>query len=181
MFKMPLGDGLELRLLEPRHAEEVYRAVDANRDRLRRWLPWVDSTQSPADTQSFLAMQMARLAHGESISAGMWLDGEFAGVVEGRLDPVQRVMDLGYWLAGASQGRGVITRSCQEFCRYAFQDLGYARVELRCAAENRRSARVAERLGMKLEGVLRSAIQLREQRLDLHIYGLRAQDWTQRT
>ncbi len=174
---MSLGDGLELRLLEPRHAEEVFVAVDRNRERLREWLPWVDNTRSPADTQAFLSMQMARLAHGESISAGMWADGTFAGVVEGRLEPLNRVMDLGYWVAGDFEGRGIVTRTCRELCRHAFESLDYARIELRCAAENERSCRVAERLEMRLEGVLRSAIQLRDRRLDLHLYALLAGDW----
>ena len=177
MFAMPLGEGLELRLLEPRHAEEVYETVDANRERLREWLPWVDDTTSPADTQTFLSMQMARLAHGESMNAGIWVDDSFAGIVEGRLDPVNRTMDLGYWLAGDYEGRGVITRACRELCRYAFEDLHYARIELRCASANSRSCKVAERLGMELEGVLRSAMQLRERRLDLSLYALRAEDW----
>lgn len=177
MFRMSLGDGLELRLLEPRYAEEAFRAVDANRSALRTWLPWVDSTTSPADAQAFLSMQMARMAHGESMSAGIWVDGSFAGVVEGRLDPTHRILDLGYWLAGEFQGRGVVTRACRELCRYAFEDLGYERVELRCAVDNERSARVAERLGMQREGVLRSALQLRQQRLDLALYALLRQDW----
>jgi len=177
MFKMPLGDGLELRLLDPRHAEEVFAAVDANRERLRQWLPWVDGTRSPADAQAFLSMQMARLAHGESISAGMWVDDAFAGVVEGRLEPLNRTMDLGYWVAGDFEGRGVVTRSCRELCRHAFEELHYARIELRCATKNARSVRVAERLGMQLEGELRSAVQLRDQRLDLRLYALLAADW----
>lgn len=177
MFKMPLGEGLELRLLEPRHAEEVFCVVDANRERLRRWLPWVDFTKCAADTEGFLAGQMARLAHGESISAGLWVDDAFAGIVEGRLEPANRIMDLGYWLAAEYEGRGVITRACRELCRYAFEDLGYQRIELRSAADNRRSCAVAERLGMEIEGVLRSAFRLGDRQLDINLYALLAEDW----
>ena len=177
MFVMPLGEGLELRLLEPRHAEEVYAAIDANRERLRQWLPWVDHARSPGDTRGFLAMQMARLAHGEAMTAGVWVDAVFAGVVEGRLDEEKRIMDLGYWLAGDFEGRGIMTRACRELLRYAFEELQYPRVELRCAPENQRSCAVAERLGMRLEGVLRSALPLRERRLDLNLYSLLATEW----
>ncbi|MBI1358021.1 MAG: GNAT family N-acetyltransferase [Acidobacteria bacterium] len=180
MFSMPLGEGLELRLLEPRHAEEVFEAVDANRERLREWLPWVDHARSPNDTRGFLSMQMARLAHGEAMTAGVWVDGLFAGVVEGRLDSERSVMDLGYWLARSFEGRGVMTRACRELLRYAFEDLRYARVELRCATENQRSCAVAERLGMQLDGVLRSAMPLRDRRLDLRVYSLLAADWKAR-
>lgn len=39
MFKHELGERAELRLLEERHAEELYALTDRNRDHLRAWLP----------------------------------------------------------------------------------------------------------------------------------------------
>ena len=42
------GRGLELRPLRLRDARALFEQVDANRARLRRWLPWPDATQDPA-------------------------------------------------------------------------------------------------------------------------------------
>ena len=40
MFRLTIGEGAELRLLEPRHAEELFSAIDSNREMLCEWLPW---------------------------------------------------------------------------------------------------------------------------------------------
>lgn len=52
------------------------------------------------------------------------------------------------------------------------------RIELRCAAGNEPSKRVAERLGFALEGVLRQDEYLHDLFVDQHVYGLLAIDFT---
>jgi len=49
MFSTPIRDGFELRLLEERHADEMFATIDRNREYLRQWLPWVDATKSADD------------------------------------------------------------------------------------------------------------------------------------
>jgi RimJ/RimL family protein N-acetyltransferase len=49
-----------------------------------------------------------------------------------------------------------MTEAVEGIFRYAVQELGANRVEIRCDTRNERSAKVAERLGFTKEGVLRS-------------------------
>ena len=54
MLRRQLDTGVDLVLLEEHHSEELFAAVDRNREYLREWLPWVDSTKSPKDIRSFI-------------------------------------------------------------------------------------------------------------------------------
>ena len=54
MFRAVIRPDLELRLLEERHAPEVFLRVNEDRAYLRQWLPWVDSTLTGDDTVAFI-------------------------------------------------------------------------------------------------------------------------------
>ena len=45
-FTWAIDDELSLRLLEPRHAEEVYALIDRNREHLRPWFRWAPGLES---------------------------------------------------------------------------------------------------------------------------------------
>lgn len=79
MFAHIVGDGVELRLLETRHAEEVFRAVEENREHLSRWLPWVDHTKSPEDVKDFIQHELLRFAKNSGFAAGIFHHGKYVG------------------------------------------------------------------------------------------------------
>ena len=61
---------------------------------------------------------------------------------------------------------------------WVFDDLAFNRIEIRCSAENLRSAAIPQRFGFKLEGHLRQA-EMRNGKLhDFLIYGLLASEWS---
>ena len=177
MFRLPIEDNFDLRLLEPHHAEALLAAVDADRARLRVWLPWVDGTRDVEDTRSFIVGQLEKLARQEELTAGLFVDSRVAGVVGVRLSPLGPTADIGYWIAGETEGRGFMTRAVRAVIDYLFFERGLHRVEIRCAVGNERSAAIPERLGFKLEGVERETQQLHGRFLDHNRYGLVRGEW----
>jgi ribosomal-protein-serine acetyltransferase len=67
-----------------------------------------------------------------------------------------------------------MTRAVKALIDHAFGELGLHRVEIRAAAENRRSRAIPERLGFEQEGILREAERVGERYQDLVVYGLLA-------
>lgn len=63
---------------------------------------------------------------------------------------------VGCWRAREARGRGITTRALGRLCRYALEDLSLERLELTTDVENPASQRVAEKVGFRREGVLRS-------------------------
>jgi ribosomal-protein-serine acetyltransferase len=174
-----LGGGAELRLLEERHAAELFALVDKNRARLRRWLPWLDASTQPAHTQAFIHHALELFAHGRGATAGIFVDGAIAGVIDHHdLSAQNRSVAIGYWLAAAHEGRGLVTRAATAMVRRAFGEIGLNRVEIRAAVGNDRSRAVARRLGFREEGTLRDISWLYDRFLDEVVYSMLAREWT---
>ena len=110
MFRWKVADGIELELLEQRHAEALFALTEANRQYLRQWLPWVDSTRSVADTSKFIASAMQQFADNKGFIACIWHRGVLCGVIGHHgMDRANRATSLGYWVDAAHQGKGIVT------------------------------------------------------------------------
>jgi RimJ/RimL family protein N-acetyltransferase len=79
---------------------------------------------------------------------------------------------IGYWLAPEARGSGAAARAVRLLARWAFEDLGIARLELTCGPDNIASQRVAERCGFTREGVLRSHMPFKGGRRDTVMFSL---------
>ena len=173
--RFDLGEGAELRSLEPQDAEAVFAVIDANRERLRRWFPWVDPTVSPAETRAFIERSRASEVDVEAV--GIWVNGECAGTMGMRVDPLSNHGEIGYWLAGSFEGRGLVTKGCRALIEHGLRELGLHRIEIKAAPHNIRSRAVAERLGFTQEAQLREAGRAAGGYDDLVVYGLLDREW----
>ncbi|GAE92286.1 hypothetical protein JCM21714_1274 [Gracilibacillus boraciitolerans JCM 21714] len=54
MFYFKLNDDAELRLLERRHAKNLFLLTDKSRDHLKEWLPWVDYIKEISNSEDFI-------------------------------------------------------------------------------------------------------------------------------
>jgi ribosomal-protein-serine acetyltransferase len=170
-----LGDGVRIRSLDPGDAEALFAVVEANRDRLRPWMPWEDTTRSPDDIRDFI--ERARASSSDAEANGIWVNGELAGTVGMRIDTLANSAEIGYWIDGRHEGRGIVTRGCRRFIDEAFGALGLHRVSLHAATTNLRSQAVAERLGMTREAVLREAERSPEGYHDLVVFSVLENEW----
>jgi ribosomal-protein-serine acetyltransferase len=174
-----VDDEIELRLHEPRHAEALFRLVDANREHLRRWLPWVDASMSAEDTRSYIQQMLHALAEGKEYGFAIFHRGELVGGIGLHPTPEIEEAEIGYWLSEGSQGQGIITRASRALIRFSFEELEMHRVIIRCAKGNARSRAVPERLGFTLEGTLREReIAPAFGRQDQLVFGLLRSEWT---
>ncbi len=180
MLRHPLDEHSELKLLEPRHAPELFELIRRNRDHLREWLPFPDPTRSVEDSQRFIEGRLKALSQGKGLTLGIWHQGRLAGVLSLRLHPLSRRGEIGYWLGEEFQGKGLVTRACRALLDYAFEELKLHRVEIHCASRNARSRAVPERLGFQREAVLREACWTAHGLDDRVIYGLLAREWAAR-
>lgn len=80
--------------------------------------------------------------------------------------------EIGYWLARACWGKGIMTDAVRAYVRYAFDELQLLRLTAHVFEFNVGSARVLEKNGFKLEGRLRKHIRKDGQLLDGRFYGL---------
>ena len=175
------GRGLELRPLTLRDAGALFALVEANRDRLRRWLPWPDTNLSVLDSRAYILLVRAQARVGTAQSFGLWWQGRLVGIAGFVwIDAAHQSAAIGYWLAGEAEGHGLMTASVAALLRHGFRTLKLNRIEIRAAVRNRRSRAIPKRLGFRHEGTLRQAERLADRYVDHAVYGLVKGDWKPR-
>ena len=85
-------------------------------------------------------------------------------------DVHQFTAELGYWLAEPFWGNGIMTDAVRALSEYAFKELGIQRIFAEPYTTNAASARVLEKSGFSLEGVIRAAIFKDGSMLDQYLY-----------
>ena len=80
--------------------------------------------------------------------------------------------EIGYWLAKPYWGQGIMTDAVRAFVRYAFDELQVIKLTAHVFDFNIGSARVLEKNGFRLEGVLRQHFEKDGKALDARLYGL---------
>jgi len=181
MFRRTVTTGIELKLLEASEARALFAIADRNRERLRRWLPWVDPTRSAEEVRLFILRVQEQYHSNLGPQAGIWVNGSLCGTLGCHpIDWPNRNCSLGYWIDAAQEGKGVITRCCAAMLDYIFDELGLHRAEIRCGTGNARSCAVPERLGFAREGVVRQAEWVNDRWVDLVVWGLLEEEWRRR-
>lgn len=178
MFYYPVNDDIQLKILETKYADEIYSLVDKDRNYLREWLPWVDSTKSSDDTKAFIQSTLDGFAKDDGFHAAIFFKGKIVGCIGLHgIDWNNKKTSIGYWLASRYQGNGIMTKSCKAIIDYIFGKLQLNRVEIRAAVENKKSRSVPERLGFKEEGIIRNEEWLYDHFVDLVVYGILKEEW----
>jgi len=177
VFVLPVDQEIELVLAEERHAEEVARLITRNQERLARWEPWA---QYPATTEAlrrFIRACLDGFAAGSQAQTYVRYHGTLVGSCGLRFHGSPGIGEVGYWLDGQHERRGIATRAVRALVDAAFRERRLVRVELRTAVDNARSRALAERLGFHHEAVLRSAQAFADRRVDMALYAVLARDW----
>ena len=157
-------------------AAELFFTVDENREYLREWLPWLDDVNSGDD-------ELAMIRRIRDVKNFNWVYlirsyGQFVGVVSlNWVDWDNRSFGLGYWVSESSSGRGIITKSCRRVIEHCFVDLKLHRAVIEVAVENHPSRAVAERLGLRLEGISKDREWLYDHFTDSVMFAITAPEW----
>jgi RimJ/RimL family protein N-acetyltransferase len=89
--------------------------------------------------------------------------------------------EIGYVFNPEFHGHGLATEATAEMLRLGFADLGLHRIIGRCDGRNPASARVMERLGMRLEAHFRQNEIFKGEWGDELVYAILADEWKLRS
>lgn len=177
-FCLKIDSRLELRRTAPEDTEELFALTEANRARLREWLPWLDHCTRPEHTGAYIETSLKQTEAGTALVLNIWYDGRISGVVGyNHIDSGNHIGHIGYWLGAAYSGRGIMTAANRALIEHGFAQLGLVRQTIAAATGNKRSRSLAERLGFIFEGVLRDAENLYGRHVDHALYALTRRDW----
>ncbi len=151
-----IDNDIELRQLEQTDAMDIFQAIDSQREYLGKWLPFVVFTRSVSDSEEFVNSVINAPKERFELQFTIRKRDQFIGLIGFKdTDKANKKTEIGYWLSEKYQKQGIITRSVEKLCNFAFNELDLNRVQIKCAVGNQRSKNVPKRLGFKFEGVER--------------------------
>lgn len=167
------GDHVTLRTVEEEDLPFLQRTV--NDPEVRHHLAG-RGTPINADQERTYYEEVVCADEGVSL---MVCDGEEPAGTIGLMDVDHRngAAEVGLFLAPDHQGRGFGTEAAELVTGYAFEELRLHRVLARTLAGNEASMRVWEKLGYEHEGVHREAAFVHGAYVDLHHFGMLADEW----
>jgi [ribosomal protein S5]-alanine N-acetyltransferase len=161
----------DLQTLRAYHSDERYQ----------RYYP---STSDPSAIDSigllnrFLGWQAEAPRSKYQLAITLASSGELIGNIGLRKDTADSaVAETGFELAPEQWGQGYATEAAAALLDYGFAEMALRRAHAHCVADNQRSVRVLEKIGMKQEGRLREHVVVNGKWSDVLLYGLLASDW----
>lgn len=169
------GDDLRLRWLTASDVPAL-RAIFSDADVVR--FMSIPLLTSEAATLEFLARIHDGFREGTLYQWGIQLEQAIVGTCTlAHIDRTHRRAELGFALARAFWGRGLILRALRPVIQFAFERLELHRIEADVDPRNTASMRVLERLGFQREGLLRERYFQLGEIQDAVVFGLLRRDW----
>lgn len=97
----------------------------------------------------------------------------------GSISAYDKRLEIGWtWLGEEFIGSGINTHAKFLLLQYAFEQLGFVRVEIKTDNKNTRAKKALEKIGARAEGVLRShMLMFNNRRRDSIYYSILASEW----
>jgi [ribosomal protein S5]-alanine N-acetyltransferase len=167
------------------HDFEAWREV---RRRCQEWLTRWEPQRLPGqpdtveDRQAFAArcsVRMREIQLGTGYGFGIFVDGAFAGEVN--VNSIHRGAHqsayIGYWIDQRLAGHGYMPESVVVVLRFAFEDLLLHRLQISIIPRNTASRRVAEKLGLRDEGIAERYLEINGAWEDHIRFAMTREEW----
>lgn len=177
-LELPSWFGDDRLVLRPPTAADLDRVTEICQDPDIQHFTRVPVPYRRHDAEAFVTMATDALQEARGVHLLVEVEGTVVGCVGASIDATDRLAIVGYWTAREARRQGITTAALRRLCRWLLVDMGLARLELDTAATNPGSNAVARRLGFRLEGTRRSAMQLAavanlpSERVDANDWGL---------
>src|SRR5699024_9556275 len=152
MFKIPVDNEMYLRILSARDAPELFNITTQSKKYLRKWLPWVDDIRAVEDSETVIKSALQLQQEQKALTMGIFYEERLVAAAGFNvLENNDHSGLLVYVLNQNQQGKEIMTRALKPLISQGFSHYRLHRIDIRTAANNQSSARVAERLGFENE------------------------------
>ena len=151
--------------------------------RYLRYYAWTQRT--PEDVREFVGMFLAQQQAQPRIKFQLVITQKSVRRLIGNCGirmnfPGAQTADIGYELDPRHWGHGFATEAARAIVQFGFTELHLHRIWSWCIADNVGSARVLEKLGMRLEGRLRENEYFKDRWWDTLLFAILEDEWRAR-
>ena len=169
------GELVTVRAYGPQHIDRLFTAVSESIPELARYETWCHPGYTRDEAAEYVDWWREVWAKGKAFYFAVEerTTGEFLGSC-GLSDLIRehKRAGLGFWIRSSRTGEGFATDAARLVAKLGLEELGLKRIEVEVSVDNAPSRRVAEKLGCRLEGVLRHRLILPAGPTDTAMYVL---------
>ena len=159
MVSIAIDENILVRSFEVTDAQELFDTIDASRKHLHPWLNWVSKTTKPEQSLEFIQRSLQKAHDQEGLDLALVYNGKIIGGIGMHAwEHDTRRAQIGYWISAEHEGKGIVAKSLSGFTGFLFDKIGLNKIEIHFVQTNARSARIAARLGFRIEGIIRQSI-----------------------
>lgn len=164
---------VSLLLPEENQAQALFEVVEADRNELRKWMPWVDDTKSERSEAKFIKYIQGQMVAGKVFMLTIAVDNMPVGMIDfHQINQSDHHAEVGYWLSQQVQGLGIMTRSLKRLIDYGFNEMKLHKILIQVEAGNTKSSAIPKRLGFIKEAEFKDQIYANGQYRDFVEFGL---------
>ena len=156
---------LVIRCYEPEDAPLLKAAVDSSIEHLLPWMPWARFEPQSVEQK----IELCRMFRGQFDLDQNYVYGIFSADETKQLGGSgfhkranEGSLEIGYWVAAGSIGRGIATEVTAVQTRAGFELAGLDRIDIQIDTANERSLAIPRKLGFTEEGRLRRRLEADE-------------------
>lgn len=160
----------------------VNKAIRESIGELSKWLPFAQEIPPVEETESNLRNAHIKFLARESFRFLIFhkeTDDYIGTSSIHNIDWEVKSGDIGYWIDKKYSGNGYMTEAIKRLTDLGMNQLAFNRLEIRCEAANVKSQAIPEKLGFKLEAVLKNEDLSADGKTltDTYVYGLIMKDY----
>lgn len=165
---------ISIRPYELDDALALYEAAKESMADVYKWLPWCHPEYKIEESRDWLAKQVGKRQEKIEFEFAIFdSDGAYLGGCGlNQIDWNKKTANLGYWVRSSAMGQGIAVHAVELLSNWGFENTDLIRFEIKCAVENMRSQRVAEKAGAVREGIKESCLELHGKKHDAVIFSM---------
>jgi ribosomal-protein-serine acetyltransferase len=172
-YTVVVDQEITLRVRTLDEASELFTLIRENKEHLSQFLYWVDATHGILDSKLFIEKLLHGYEKGTSCDFGIYFNEKLigsGGLIE--IDAKNKSCEIGYWIAEAYQGKGIITKSVKKMITIATEKYNIHRIVIRVDVENTKSQSIPKKLGFTYEGTMRDLKIYRDTFRSIEVWSL---------
>ena len=173
-IKLTAGN-IIIRPCQPEDADVICEGVRETMHEMLKWAPWCHPDYAISDCKSWLDSRHQMWTEGieyDFVIFDTKNDTFLGGCAVDQINRKHNFANLGYWVRTSQEGKGIATATVKLISRFGFETLGFTRLEIVAAVQNKASQRVAEKVGAVREGIHRNRHVVRDRICDSVMYSL---------
>lgn len=178
MLQLEVNKDLFLKSFSIENATEVLSCIQRNTSHLQQWIPWIKPKSDLGQIEAFIYEQIKHAEHQEGIMLGIYQNNELIGMIGLQdWDHQLGIAELGFWIEKRRLRQGIMTVAIKRLVQFGFTEMQLNKIIATFSITNVRAHKLLERIGFKLEGVLRNQMLHHGIKTNKVVMGFLKEEW----